>query len=347
MLPSLRLLIAAMLATVVVLMCGFGVFATFRVSHDPIAHLPAAAAPSQLFADTEAAVSTVLAAGEGASGQPAPEAPIAEQDAAAEFAADELPAAVSPGATKNAGWRADRDAENVSAVGAATPPELPAPASLPVVQWASSADAAPDFSPPRPLESEEKHSTAITDKAIDATVATPTATTENAPGSLQTFADAPSSKTLARLNPETEPAVAAHPAVAPPPDDRTVRGEPERRPAQSPAAARRSMSHRAPATTRDEPRRVERPMRRLSAAVLVRPRRLHVAIARTVRAVRFTAPYYAHYAGNAELDYGYGQGASAGQEEAAVRRVVRLRAARFAGRRANSAVGGPFVAPSQ
>jgi hypothetical protein len=158
MLPSLRLLIAAMLATVVVLMCGFGVFATFRISHDPIAHLPAAAAPSQLFADTEAAVSTVAAAGEGvsqhfefdvatgASGQPAPEAPIAEQDAAAEFAGDERPVAVPSGATKDAEWRADRDADNVFAVGAAIPPELPAPASLPVGQWASSADTASDFS---------------------------------------------------------------------------------------------------------------------------------------------------------------------------------------------------------
>jgi hypothetical protein len=357
MLPSLRLLIAAMLATVVVLMCGFGVFATFRISHDPIAHLPAAAAPSQLFADTEAAVSTVAAAGEGvsqhlefdvatgASEQPAPEAPIAEQDAAAEFAGDERPVAVPSGATKDAEWRADRDADNVFAVGAAIPPELPAPASLPVGQWASSADTASDFSPPQPPESEEKPSTAITDKAIDATAATPIVTTENGPGSRQIFANAPSGKTLAALNPETEPTAGAHPAVAPPPDDRRSRGEPERRP--SPAAARRSMSHRAPATTRDEPRRIERPVRRLSAAVMVKPRRLRVAVARTVRAVRFTAPYYTHYARSAPLDYGYGQGASTGQEEAAARQVVRLRAARLAARRANSAVGGPFVTPSQ
>jgi hypothetical protein len=357
MLPSLRLLIAAMLATVVVLMCGFGVFATFRISHDPIAHLPAAAAPSQLFADTEAAVSTVAAAGEsvsqhfefdvatGASEQPAPEAPIAEQDAAAEFAGDERPVAVPSGATKDAEWRADRDADNVFAVGAAIPPELPAPASLPVGQWASSADTASDFSPPQPPESEEKPSTAITDKAIDATAATPIVTTENGPGSRQIFANAPSGKTLAALNPETEPTAGAHPAVAPPPDDRRSRGEPERRP--SPAAARRSMSHRAPATTRDEPRRIERPVRRLSAAVMVKPRRLRVAVARTVRAVTFTAPYYTHYARSAPLDYGYGQGASTGQEEAAARQVVRLRAARLAARRANSAVGGPFVTPSQ
>jgi hypothetical protein len=259
MLPSLRLLIAAMLATVVVLMCGFGVFASFRISHDPIAHLPAAAAPSQLFADTEAAVSTVAAAGEdvsqhfefdvptAASGQPAPEAPIAEQDAAAEFAGDERPVAVPSGATKDAEWRADRDAHNVFAVGAAIPPELPAPASLPVGQWASSADTASDFSPPQPPELEEKPSTAITDKAIDATAATPIVTTENALGGRQIYANAPSGKTLAGLSPETEPAAGAHPAVAPPPDDRRSRGEPERRP--SPAAGRDHQGRTAPHRT--------------------------------------------------------------------------------------------------
>jgi hypothetical protein len=80
---------------------------------------------------------------------------------------------------------------------------------------------------------------------------------------------------------------------------------------------------------------------------MVKPRRSRVAVARTVRAVRFTAPYYTHYARSAPLDYGYGQGASTGQEDAAARQVVRLRAASLAARRASSAVGGPFVAPTQ
>ena len=51
MLPNVRLLIAAMLASVLVLICGFGVFAAFRVSRDPIAHLPVAAPPLQLVAE--------------------------------------------------------------------------------------------------------------------------------------------------------------------------------------------------------------------------------------------------------------------------------------------------------
>ena len=364
MLPSLRLLIAAMLATVVVLMCGFGVFAAFRVSHDPIAHLPAAAAPLQLFAETEAPSSAVVAVREsanqrsqfdvpiGASGQAAPDAPAAEQHAAAEPAADELPTAALPSTAKDAESRADYDAENESA--ATTPPELPAAASPPVAQLASSsqsdsrhgeieADAASDFALPRPLAPAAEHST-TTDKAIDATAAAPPAPAENAPGSRGTFAEAPSGKTLAALNPETEPAASAHPVVGPMRDDTAIRSEPERRPKPSPPVARRSTSRGPPAITREEARRVERPVRRLSGTL--RPKRPHIAIARTVRAVRFTAPYYAQYARSAELGYGYG--ASAGQEEAAVRRLVRLQAARLAARRVNSAIGGPFVkAPSQ
>ena len=66
MLPNLRLLIAAMLASVLVLICGFGVFAAFRVSRDPIAHLPVAAPPLQLVAETRAGSSAVMVAGETA-----------------------------------------------------------------------------------------------------------------------------------------------------------------------------------------------------------------------------------------------------------------------------------------
>ena len=59
MLPNVRLLIAAMLASVLVLICGFGVFAAFRVSRDPIAHLPVAAPPLQLVAENRAGSSAV------------------------------------------------------------------------------------------------------------------------------------------------------------------------------------------------------------------------------------------------------------------------------------------------
>jgi hypothetical protein len=50
MFPNVRLLIAAVIATVVVLSCGFGMLAAFRVNHEPFARLPSGAAPLQLLA---------------------------------------------------------------------------------------------------------------------------------------------------------------------------------------------------------------------------------------------------------------------------------------------------------
>ena len=51
MLPNVRLMIAATLASVVALICGFGMFAVFRINHEPFARLPAATAPLLLVAD--------------------------------------------------------------------------------------------------------------------------------------------------------------------------------------------------------------------------------------------------------------------------------------------------------
>ena len=64
MLPNVRLMIAATLASVVALICGFGMFAVFRVSHDPFARLPAATAPLQLVAGNAAKSAAGLASGE-------------------------------------------------------------------------------------------------------------------------------------------------------------------------------------------------------------------------------------------------------------------------------------------
>jgi hypothetical protein len=63
MFPNVRLMIAAMLASVVALVCGFGMFAVFRVSHEPFARSPAATASLRLVADNAAYSSTGLASG--------------------------------------------------------------------------------------------------------------------------------------------------------------------------------------------------------------------------------------------------------------------------------------------
>ena len=50
MFPNVRLLIAAVVASVVALSCGFAMFATFRVNHEPLSRLASGAAPLQLAA---------------------------------------------------------------------------------------------------------------------------------------------------------------------------------------------------------------------------------------------------------------------------------------------------------
>lgn len=54
MFPNLRLLIGAVLASVVALCCGFAGFAAFRVNHEPLRRLPTDTAALQLVADEPA-----------------------------------------------------------------------------------------------------------------------------------------------------------------------------------------------------------------------------------------------------------------------------------------------------
>jgi hypothetical protein len=58
MLLNVRLQIVALLVSVVALSFGFGVFAAFRVNHEPLAQIPAAATPLQLTAQNTAPPNT-------------------------------------------------------------------------------------------------------------------------------------------------------------------------------------------------------------------------------------------------------------------------------------------------
>lgn len=61
MFPSLRLMIAATFASIVALICGFGMFAAFRVSHEPLARLPPATAAPPLRIDSAVTLSVTAA----------------------------------------------------------------------------------------------------------------------------------------------------------------------------------------------------------------------------------------------------------------------------------------------
>jgi hypothetical protein len=76
MFPNMRLFLGALLASIVVLCCGFGVFAAFRVNHEPLSRLPA---------DT---VALQLVASEAAGPPPAWHAPVSSRFEARERASD-------------------------------------------------------------------------------------------------------------------------------------------------------------------------------------------------------------------------------------------------------------------
>jgi outer membrane biosynthesis protein TonB len=64
MFPNVRLMIAAVAASILALCCGFALFAAFRVNHEPLSRLAAGNAPLQLAADSGAPSAVALPAGQ-------------------------------------------------------------------------------------------------------------------------------------------------------------------------------------------------------------------------------------------------------------------------------------------
>jgi hypothetical protein len=282
----------------------------------------------------------------------------AEQHDQAELVSESEQTAVpSPTAAMDAETSAAPEPEKGTA--AMAPPEQPPAPSTPVndlpapVQAGGrsadiAADAASASSPLRPVEPAEETSIGARETATDATAANEAAAAETAPAGQTTIAEAIPLKAIAEASPEAEPAAVANRAVDATPDGAAERNEsnallepplPRARPIVSDA---KHVSY-APHVRHAQPARAaERPRR----AAVYRPRRARVVVVRSVRAVRFTAPYYAQaqYAQSTDQSYGSGQSNfQGGQEQIVVRRLVRLHPARLAARKVNSAVGGPFV----
>jgi hypothetical protein len=376
MLPNVRLLIAAMLASVLVLICGFGVFAAFRVSRDPIAHLPVAAPPSQLLAETRAASSAVMVAGEIADQHSRFDIPVsaleetaAPTSVAAQYGQTELVTeseqTATPPPIAAMDTEASAAAEPEKEAAAMAPPEPPPPPSTPVIDLPApvqagdrsadtAADAASAASPLRPVEPAADPSAGARETAPDASAANETAAGNAAPVGQTTTAEAtPLKAPNAEPSPVTEPsAVASLPVEAMHALDRSEGDTlpepplPRARPIVSDAprvsdakhvSYAQHVRHAQPARAADE---------RPRSVAAYRPGRARVVVVRSVRAVRFTAPYYARaqYAQSTDQSYGYGQSNfQGGQEQIVVRRVVRLHPARLAARRVSPGIGGPFV----
>jgi hypothetical protein len=173
MFPSLRLTAAAVGATVAVLICGFGMFASFRVSHEPFARLPQATAPLQLARESAATAPLAFAATE----QPDRHAELGELPAFPPTA--ENPARIPESADKAeaaprlASTSAEGDAAEATPATSAAPTGGDAATILPPAE-ATNAEAAHDAEPPQaPTASDEPSRAtvlAVVEQPMDQTV---------------------------------------------------------------------------------------------------------------------------------------------------------------------------------
>ena len=208
MFPDVRLLIAAVVASVVALSCGFAIFATFRVNHEPLSRLATGAAPLQL-----------------AAGNPSAATPAATESFGVRFPASQADGAgASAEAARSQPDHEDQVAPPSAVAGtAATAPETGAPepeqpaavAQAPATESEAKQDEAsvtPPETPPAPSSEPPPATTdtAATEPAAEqAAPAAPTAPTEQA--SQET-----DQETNKATNPETKPDTAPT-AVEPPP----------------------------------------------------------------------------------------------------------------------------------
>ena len=243
MLPNVRLLIAAMLASVLVLICGFGVFAAFRVSRDPIAHLPVAAPPLQLVAENRAGSSAVLVAGETVDQHAHFDIPVSTPE----------PTAAPTGTAEQHG-QAELVTESEQTAGPAPTAAMDAEASAAPEPEKEAAAMAPPEQPPAPFHAGERfactyaggrslrrhcgrrgvrvlasptsragrrniHPARVRRRPTRA-AANEAAAAEAAPVGQPTIAEAIPLKAIAEPSPETEPAAVANRAVEATPDGR-------------------------------------------------------------------------------------------------------------------------------
>jgi hypothetical protein len=198
MFPNVRLMIAAVVASVVALSCGFGLFAAFRVNHEPLSRLATGAAPLQL-----------------AAGNPMPSAAMPADSFGNRFPSPQADVAGAAAEATPPQPEHDDSVEPPSAVASTTAPAIDAdqPASpAPVAQApAAEPDAKPDevaaapSEPPPATPSEPPP--AATETAVTEPQAEPAAAAEPA---------APTEQASQEPNPDTKPDVTTTAAAEPP-----------------------------------------------------------------------------------------------------------------------------------
>jgi hypothetical protein len=358
MFPNVRLMIAATLASVLVLICGFGMFAAFRVSHEPLVRLPAVSAPLQFVADNAVKLSTVLASGEPLDRRLQMSARPSTANASAARQTDNHEGAKiapeTPAAAPESGIAA---AEETSAVGepkeqADLPAEEPvvgtaSPAAIGETRVASSPQREPAARP-----SEEAAPPAVSATAKDQTLAKSAPQTEPTSAAANAAAPpaAPDPAKTSEAGQETKPAVASgsagEPALAAVPVLTAI--EPLKNPPlphERPKSARNAEAVSVADTVPEATPKIA------EVAAVKETKHTRVAI-RTYRARRI-ASGYGQSSQSFDQNSTYAQpnfqtAPQSAQPQFAQRRLVRVRHSKIASRRtkaSNSGTGGPFVNP--
>ena len=325
MFPNVRLMIAATLASVVALICGFGMFAVFRVSHDPFVRLPAATAPLQLVADNAARPSTGFASGEAFDRRFEVKAlPYAAEDTNAAAAAAEP--------------RTGAEIATAAQPSEAAREETPATVGEPTEQ--PSASTAPPTSEAPAVTSDN---TAASDQANIASESPPVAATQTTTADAGMAAPAPDLTTTASDQDIKSPVVSM-PSVEPAPGAAADIAANE--PLEEPPLPR----ERPNLTT--EPTRAANPAdERAHKTAAKKPKRIRVAVRiRRVPRVAVTPYAQTQYSPTTEQNFGATQTnfqtAPPSQTQLVLRRAIWVRHSRIASRKPtqpNAATGGPFV----
>jgi hypothetical protein len=321
MFPNVRLMIAATLASVVALICGFGTFAVLRVSHDPFVRLPAATAPLQLVADNAAKSYAGFPSGEMFDRRFEVKAlPYAAEDANAAAAAPEP--------------RAEPDTAPATP---AAPEEIPVAVGGPTEQ--PSASTAPTTTEARAVTSDNA---TASNPANIAAASQPETATQTTTADAGMAAPAPDT-TTAEPDQEIKSPGGSMPSAEPAPGIAEVAAnEPQNEPplpreramlTAEPAGASNAVDQRAHKTAAKKRKRI----------------RVAVRIRRVLR-VATTQYSQSQYAPTTEQNFGATQAnfqtAPPTQTQFVARRAIWVRHARIASRKPrepNAATGGPFV----
>ena len=343
MFPNVRLMIAATLASVVALICGFGLFAMFRVSHEPFVRLAVATAPLQLVADN-AATSPVVFASAAPFGYRvqiniAPNAAMAA-DAPAPASEPRLEADAAPAAAPPDAAAPDK---TPAPAGETTEPPfatvMPASAA-PAIEVPAVAAAEPPARDQTPIAAAPPPDAAASTSAANAGTALPSADPVHADSDQ---AVEPPAVTMSSA--EASPSGAADITANEPPTEPLPPGA-----RANPAGGRAGADN--PTVERTQKAAVKKP-KRPRAARIRRVQRL--AMARYSQLQYLQSQYQqTQYAPTAEQNFGETQvnfqAAPQPQTQFLVRRAVRVRHVRVAAKapaRPRTGIGGPFVrAPS-